>query len=202
MRLLRSVAAISFAAVLCLAAVSSVAQHTSRHPNLARAETHVYLMRGLFGVFSLGMDDLAGKLTNYGFRANVYGYDVWQTIVDQIVERRQSGHTGPIVIIGHSLGANATFDVADNLNTRDVPVLLGVIFDATEVRQVPANVTTFINFYAKDGFGHRALAGPGFIGELDNFDLTTEGTITHTNIDALDRFHQLVIDKLMHLTRP
>ena len=81
-------------------------------------------------------------------------------------------------------------------------MLLGVIFDATEVRQVPPNVTTFINFYARDGFGHRAVAGPGFVGELDNFDLTTDGTITHTNIDALDRFHQLVIDKLTHLTRP
>jgi pimeloyl-ACP methyl ester carboxylesterase len=204
MRVLRSVvAAISIAAVLSfVATVSSIGQHKPRHPNVTRADTHVYLMRGLFGVFSLGMDDLAGKLNNRGFSASVYGYDVWQTIADQIVQRRQNGHTGPVVIIGHSLGANATFDVANSLNTRDVPVQLGVIFDATEVRQVPANVTTFINFYAKDGFGHRALAGPGFLGELDNFDLTTDGTITHTNIDALDRFHQLVIDKLMHLTRP
>jgi hypothetical protein len=32
--------------------------------------------------------------------------------------------------------------------------------------------------------------------------VSADGTITHTNIDALDRFHQLVIDKLAHLTRP
>ena len=121
MRVLRSVvAAVSLAAVLIFSVTSSFAQqHRSRHPNLTRADTHVYLMRGLFGVFSLGMDDLAGKLNNTGFRAGVYGYDVWQTIADQIVERRSNGHTGPVVIIGHSLGANATFDVADNLNTRD-----------------------------------------------------------------------------------
>jgi hypothetical protein len=191
------------AAVLSLAATASTAaQPLSPQPNLMRSETHVYLMRGLLGIFSLGMDDLAGKLNNRGFRANVFGYEAWQTIAEQIVERRRSGHTGPVVIIGHSLGANATFDVADNLNGRDVPILLAVIFDATEVRRVPANVTTFINFYARDGFGHSAVPGPGFIGELDNFDLSADGTITHTNIDALDRFHQLVIDKLLHLTRP
>jgi hypothetical protein len=196
-------AAVFLAAVLNLTAIaSSPAQHVSPQPNLMRSETHVYLMRGLLGIFSLGMDDLAGKLNNHGFRANVYGYEVWQTIADQIVERRRAGHTGPVVIIGHSLGANATFDVADNLNARNVPVLLGVIFDATEVRRVPANVTAFINFYARDGFGHRAVAGPGFLGELDNFDLSADGTITHTNIDALGQFHQLVIDKLLHLTRP
>jgi hypothetical protein len=191
------------AAVLGLAnAAPSPAQHVSPQPNLMRSETHVYLMRGLLGIFSLGMDDLAGKLNKHGFRADVYGYEVWQTIAEQIVERRRNGHTGPVVIIGHSLGANATFDVADNLNRSEVPVLLAVIFDATEVRRVPANVNTFINFYARDGFGHQAVAGPGFLGELDNFDLSVDGTITHTNIDALDRFHQLVIDKLLHLTRP
>jgi hypothetical protein len=191
------------AAVLGLAnAAPSPAQHVSPQPNLMRSETHVYLMRGLLGIFSLGMDDLAGKLNKHGFRADVYGYEVWQTIAEQIVERRRNGHTGPVVIIGHSLGANATFDVADNLNRSEVPVLLAVIFDATEVRRVPANVNTFINFYARDGFGHQAVAGPGFLGELDNFDLSADGTITHTNIDALDRFHQLVIDKLLHLTRP
>jgi Thioesterase domain len=199
----KSLAAAFLAACLNLTAIASApAQYVLPQPNLMRSETHVYLMRGLLGIFSLGMDDLAGKLNTRGFRANVYGYEVWQTIADQIVERRRSGHTGPVVIIGHSLGANATFDVADNLNGRDVPVLLAVIFDATEVRRVPANVGTFINFYARDGFGHQAVAGPGFLGELDNFDLTADGTITHTNIDALDRFHQLVIDKLLHLTRP
>ena len=198
-----SIAAALLAAVLNVTTTASApAQHVSPQPNLMRSQTHVYLMRGLLGVFSLGMDDLAGKLNNQGFRATVYGYEVWQTIADQIVQRRRDGHTGPVVIVGHSLGANATFDVADSLNGREVPVLLAVIFDATEVRRVPANVSTFINFYARDGFGHQAVAGPGFVGELANFDLSADGTITHTNIDALDRFHQLVIDKLTHLTRP
>ena len=198
-----SIAAAFLAAVLNVTTTASTpAQHVSPQPNLMRSETHVYLMRGLLGIFSLGMDDLAGKLNNQGFRANVYGYEVWQTIADQIVQRRRDGHTGPVVIVGHSLGANATFDVADSLNGRDVPVLLAVIFDATEVRRVPANVSAFINFYARDGFGHQAVAGPGFVGELANFDLSADATITHTNIDALDRFHQLVINKLQHLTRP
>jgi hypothetical protein len=195
----RTLAFLSLCWISILLVAPAAAQQQAKEP---RADTHVYLMRGLFGIFSLGMDDLAKKLIDQGVRADVYGYDVWRTIVGEILARRRDGHRGPVVVIGHSLGANATFDVADSLNAQSVPVLLAVIFDATEVRRVPANVGTFINFYARDGFGHQALPGPGFLGELDNFDLTADGTITHTNIDALDKFHRLVIDKLMHLTRP
>ena len=105
-----------------------------------RSETHVYLMRGLLGYSRSAWTISPASSTTRASARTSTATKVWQTIADQIVQRRRDGHTGPVVIVGHSLGANATFDVADSLNGRDVPVLLAVIFDATEVRRVPANV--------------------------------------------------------------
>jgi hypothetical protein len=166
---------------------------------LEKSETHVYLMRGLFGIFSLGMDDLAGKLKADGYRADVYGWDSWQQVAETIARNYRHGQV-QIAVIGHSLGANAVFLVSEDLRSRNIPVLLGVTFDATDPGKVPANVGTFINFWAKDGFGHPVEAGPDYAGELDNFDLSGQPNIDHTSIDALDRFHQFVIQKLEKLT--
>jgi thioesterase domain-containing protein len=60
-----------------------------------------------------------------------------------------------VVLIGHSLGANATFDVASELNKQNIPVELIVTFDATRPQPVPKNVMHLINFYQENGFGKR-----------------------------------------------
>jgi hypothetical protein len=191
-------------AVLLLAAVLYVVPATAqtRHADEVfqkQTQTHVYLMRGLFGIYSLGMDSLAKKFQDQGYRATVYGYESWNAIVQTIHQNYEQGHRGPVAVIGHSLGANAVFDVANELHKRQIPVLLGVIFDATERRHVPANVDTFMNFFsAKDGFGHSASPGPGFGGVLENHDLSATG-IDHVSIDELDPFHKMIIGKLTKL---
>jgi hypothetical protein len=203
MRLLRRVLmAVAIAAAAFVSTAGPIlAQHRSHTPPPPkRAETHVYLMRGLFGIFSLGMDDLAGKLNQHGYQSNLYGWDSWEQVAALIIERHDRGHRGPIVVIGHSLGANAVFYVSDRLYQRSIPVLLGVTFDATEPGKVPDNVTTFINFWARDGFGQPVEASASYAGELDNFDLSGQSGIDHTSIDALDRFHQFVIVKLGKMT--
>lgn len=164
-----------------------------------RADTHVYLMRGLFGIFSLGMDDLAAKLKNAGYQAQIYQWDAWGQVVDAVNRNVAQGHRGPVVVIGHSLGANVVYDISNSLDKAQIPVLLGVLFDATEKREVPINIDTFLNFYARDGYGHIAIPGPGFRGEIDNYDLSADGNINHFNIDSIGRYHQMVLDKLAKL---
>lgn len=202
-------ASVFIAAALCLSGtLAAKAQPMQIIPPMPKPgvaagqkpETHVYLMRGLFGVFSLGMDDLAEKLRNDGYHAGIYGWDSWPSVAQLIRQTYNNGHRGPVVVIGHSLGANAVFNVADNMNQNNIPMLLGVTFDATEPGTVPTNVKTFINFYARDGFGNPVNPAPGFTGELDNFDLSSDGTITHTNIDALGRFHSLILQRLDRMT--
>ena len=200
----RVLASAVLAALLSLSVASAFAQSrppaTALPPLPKRAETHVYLMRGLLGVFSLGMDDLAVKLNTNGYRSNVYGWDSWQTVAEVIAQRYDGGHRGPIVVIGHSLGANAVFYVADDLQRRSIPVLLGVTFDATEPGKVPTNVMTFVNFWARDGFGKPVEAVPGYNGELDNIDLSNRPDVDHMSIDSLDQFHKFVIGNLEKMT--
>jgi hypothetical protein len=197
-------------ALVGLAAVAPATANPTAHTNHAakkppapkRSDTHVYLMRGLFGVFSLGMDDLAGKLNAKGYRSDIYAWDNWQNVSALVAKRYEEGHRGPVVVIGHSLGANSVFAVADDLHKRGIPVEIGVTFDATQPGKVPSNVTIFINFWARDGFGHPVQPSPDFAGDLEDYDLSSQPGIDHTNIDALDRFHQFIIGKLDGMTTP
>ncbi len=200
MTALRFVPAAFLAAILCLFPFGfESAEAQQRRAQSKKPDTHVYLMRGLFGVFSLGMDDLAGKLHGDGYRTSIYGWDSWEQVADVIQRNYQSGQNA-VVIIGHSLGANAVILVSERLQKSNVPVLLAVTFDATDPHKVPMNVGTFLNFWARDGFGHPVEAPAGYKGELDNFDLSGQPNIDHTSIDALNQFHRLVIARLDGLT--
>jgi hypothetical protein len=166
------------------------------------AQSQVYLLRGLLNIFSLGMDSLADKLRPHGFEPTVSSWEFGAPITDKIASEYAGGKIGPIFVIGHSLGANTTFDIAHALQAKGIPVNLVVTFDPTIPQPVPANVRRFINFYAQDGFGHKVAPGPGFTGELDNLDFSSDKSIDHGNIDALDRFHQFVIAQMLAITAP
>lgn len=169
-------------------------------PLPSRADTHVYLLRGLFGVFSLGMDSLAQQLVAQGYTSEIRNWDEADQVVQQIEKRFADGHRGPVVLIGHSLGANAVIDVATSVGAQSIPIVLGVTFDATDPGPVPDNVAVFINFWAKDGFGRPVEAVPGYRGQRENFDLSDVPDISHTSIDTMDRFHQFVIRTLESMT--
>ena len=46
---------------------------------------HVYLLRGLLNIFSLGMDSLAEELKGRDVDATVHGYSEWQTLADRLL---------------------------------------------------------------------------------------------------------------------
>src|SRR5262249_40547639 len=86
------------------------------------ADTRVILLRGWFGVFSTGLDSLADELKAKGIKAEVAGHLYWSSAVADIVRERAAGKTGPIVLIGHSQGANNVIDAARSLEKQHVPV--------------------------------------------------------------------------------
>ena len=49
---------------------------------MAQSRAHVYLLRGLMNIFSLGMDQLAGKIERYGIPASVYNHSLEQAVAD------------------------------------------------------------------------------------------------------------------------
>ena len=54
----------------------------------ARADARVILLRGWFGVFSAGLDEIADALKAKGIRAEVAGHLYWRTATDDIQHER------------------------------------------------------------------------------------------------------------------
>jgi len=154
--------------------------------------TQVYLLRGLLNVFSLGMDSLADELHSVGISAIVANHASWQSIADDIAANYKAGRRGPIVLIGHSLGADAVMMMGTYLGQMGVPVSLIVPFDGTGPHAASANVARVLNFYKSESVITR---GPGFHGELTNY-YVSDTRVTHFNIDANSRLHGIVINKI------
>src|ERR1700730_5961379 len=126
------------------------------------AEPRVLLLRGWFGVFSTGMDSLASELKAKGIKAEVAGHVYWSTAVKDIVKERAAGNTGPLVLVGHSQGANNVIDMARSLEARKIPVDLLVTLAPFMQDPFPSNVVRAVNYYQSPGWGaplstHRGL---------------------------------------------
>ncbi len=52
-------------------------------PSIAQPRAHVYLLRGLMNIFSLGMDTLAEKIQRHGIYATVHNHTEWEALADQ-----------------------------------------------------------------------------------------------------------------------
>jgi hypothetical protein len=178
--------------------VSAVTQ-SSAQTAVAPSQVQIDLFRGLADIFSRGMDTLGDKLNRQGYRAHVYSTGGWQNVARRIADQYARGQKGIVVLIGHSLGANATLDIANELSKSNVPIELIVTFDATEPHPVPKNVLHLVNFYQNNGFGKKITPGPGFQGELTNLDLTADANIRHITIDKSDRLHAYAVAKIAEI---
>ena len=115
--------------MLALGSMPATAQSTA---GTAQARAHVYLLRGLMNIFSLGMDSLAEELGKRGVYATVSNHSEWQSLADQAASNYKAHKDDPIILIGHSLGADAVMQMAAYLNRKNIPVALVVPFDGTE----------------------------------------------------------------------
>jgi hypothetical protein len=152
-------------------------------------EPRVLLLRGWFGVFSTGLDSLADELKAKGIKAEVAGHLYWTTAVSKILRERTGGNTGPIVLVGHSQGANNVIDMARSLEPHNVPVDLLVTLAPFMQDPIPANVVRAINYYQAPGWGAPLTADAGFHGKLANVDVGGDWSISHINIDKSARIH-------------
>jgi hypothetical protein len=162
--------------------------------------THVYLLRGFMDIFSTGMDDLGAKLNRRGIRASVHGHGEYQSLAEGIASRYRAGQRENVVIIGHSLGANAAFQMAEQLGEGRIPVPLIITYDPTAMMTVSANVARVVNFYASNnGWGVSVARGPGFRGTLSNIDLSRRGEMGHTDIDKSPSLHAQSINYIQSI---
>ena len=158
----------------------------------ANASGHIYLLRGLGGIFSTGLDILDQKLVQRGFTATVHGHLDYEELAREAARLQKSGK-GPIVIMGHSLGADAAIFMADKMKSLGAPVALVVTFGPTMNLVAPSNVSQLINYYT----GNTVVSkGPGFRGTISNVDLNGAADINHLNVEKSNRLHASVISKV------
>ena len=159
----------------------------------AQGPAKVYLLRGFLNVFSLGMDDLATKLQADGISATVMNHADDDLVASRIMTTYNAGDHGPVVLIGHSLGADAIVEVSDALARYNIPVALMVLFDGTEPHRIPANVATAIN-YTK----HFMIApGSGSRGSVSNVDLSGDAGIDHLSIDTIPSLQSQTLNYIL-----
>jgi hypothetical protein len=185
-------AAVLAAALLVPAGAHSATRHPAHRAVATRVASrqvvsrpHVYLMRGLLNIFSLGMDQLAAQIQSHGIDASVYNHTFADVIVDRIVQMYRTGDHGPYMLVGHSLGADAVMGMAQELNAQGVPVALVVPVDGTGSAVAPRNVACVINLTQRRYAYMRP--GAGFRGVLDNVDFSGDPGIDHLTIDKSPR---------------
>ena len=120
----------------------------------AQARAHVYLLRGLMNIFSLGMDSLAEELDKRGVHTTVSNHSEWPSLADQATSNYKAGKEDPIILIGHSLGADAVMQMAAYLNRKKIPVALVVPSPLPPV--IIATRPAKPRRRSKIGFGHEA----------------------------------------------
>jgi len=189
-----------FAAASLLALPGFVMPAVAQNAKTASAESgasrpHVYLMRGLLNIFSLGMDQLAAQIESRGIDAGVYNHTVADTVVNNIAQEYRAGDHGPYILIGHSLGADAVMTMAQQLNRQGVPVALVVPFDGTASYAAPGNVACVLNLTQRK-YAYM-VPGAGFHGKLSNVDVSSDTSIDHFTIDKSPRLQAKALSSVL-----
>jgi pimeloyl-ACP methyl ester carboxylesterase len=187
-----------FAGLLALLAVIPLAAPSAAVAAQGGSEIsrpHVYLMRGLLNIFSLGMDQLAAEIQSHGVDASVYNHTLADSIVAQIAAKYRAGDHGPYILVGHSLGADAVMTMAQSLNAQGVPVALVVPFDGTGSYAAPKNVACVLNLTQRQYAYMRP--GSGFHGKLQNVDVSNNAGIDHFTIDKSPRLQAMALNSVL-----
>jgi len=185
------------AAVALLLLLSSIDTGTANAaaPATAASGAHVYLLRGVLNVFSLGLDDLAAKLRAQGIPVTVTNYLYWSSLADEAAAEYKSGRTRTIILVGHSSGATALPDMVARLDRLGAPVKLAIGLDSVFRTSLSGRVGRYINFYVANGNGEPVARTKELHGELDNVDVGRLG-MSHLTIDKSEIMHRKVINAI------
>ena len=172
---------------------------------------NVYLLRGFIGIWSTGIDKLGEEINAVGIRANVYRCEQWEELTDTIVEKYKNQKvTEPLVLVGHSWGADHTLDLARKLEEAHINVDLIVTLDPVTPPKVPANVKWCHNVYQTNGIwqpipyfrGVPLEKEEGSTEKLENLNIRKDRTdllepdTDHYNIEKNPKIHKEVLEQI------
>lgn len=180
---------------------------TPSYPRVGSA----YLLRGFIGIFSTGIDNLGEQINATGIHAQVFQDDQWSTLADQIAKEYHGKQAEPLILIGHSYGADDVVRIARRLDEANVPVDLLITLDPVTPPDVPKNVKLCVDLYQSNGVWDKFpwLRGVPMEKEKDdqgilvNSNLRTDRTdllepnTDHFNIEKNSKIHQEVIKMVL-----
>ncbi len=108
-------------ALLLLSVPFSVREASAAPSPAAASGAHVYLLRGVLNIFSLGLDDIADKLRAQGIPVTVANFVSWSSLANEAASEYRSGRVKTIILVGHSSGATALPDMVARLTELGTP---------------------------------------------------------------------------------
>jgi pimeloyl-ACP methyl ester carboxylesterase len=159
----------------------------------------VIVLRGLANIWSRGMDRLAEQFEAAGVEVTLANHAKWNQIAaDLIKQYKTEKNVAPIILVGHSLGADASLVMSNFLGLNNVPVRLVIAFDGVaETHPVIGTIQEVINYYKPSGYGRKVSPAKSFKGNLVNVDLTTKADINHLTIDKNPELQQETFVKVL-----
>lgn len=196
-----------FASLIIPALILMTAGNAEARDDTTPVRGRVLIVRGIFSVFSLGMDTLADKLRNEGYDVRVTT-SAWshQTAASLKSEILASRNAESLFIIGHSLGGDLAPGLAKSFGEDGLRVDMLIMLDSTMPSSPPANVRCCVNLYQSNYspswcrvFRGTDIDAASSTTEMINVDVRKVAAqqqaakINHFNIDSDPWIHDLVI---------
>ena len=165
-------------------------------PSSDPSGVHVYLLRGVLNIFSLGLDDIAAKLQAQGIRVTITNYLGWSVLADEAAAEYRSGRVRTIILVGHSSGATVLPDMVARLDQLGAPVKLAIGLDSVFRTSLQGHVGRYINFYVANGNGEPVARTSHLHGTLENVNVQNVPGVGHLTIDKNEIMQQKVIGEI------
>lgn len=173
----------------------------------APVKAKVYTMRGYLDVFSTGMYTLAQKIhEKLGMKTQSISYLEEKKLSKYLINDYQSSQCkAPIILIGHSYGADEQVTVAKRLNEAHVPVEVLITLDNTKPQNIPPNVRRVYNINSGHSIASPIIPwGSSLTPEskqtkVINVDLMKDKgfkDVNHFNIDKLPEVQEYIVNLL------
>jgi hypothetical protein len=157
---------------------------------------HVYLLRGVLNIFSLGLDEIADKLRAQGIPVTIINYLGWSSLADEAAADYKSGRVRTIILVGHSSGATVLPDMVARLDQLGAPVKLAIGLDSVFRTSLQGRVGRYINFYIANGNGEPVARTSHLHGTLENVNVQNVPGVGHLNIEKNEIMQRKVISAI------
>jgi hypothetical protein len=188
---LRPLRAVAIALLLLTLPIGTTAN--AAVPASGGTGAHVYLLRGVLNIFSLGLDDIAAKLQAQGIPVTVVNYLGWSSLADEAAAEYRSGRVKTIILVGHSSGATVLPDMVARLDQLGAPVKLAIGLDSVFRTSLSGRVGRYINFYIGNGNGEPVAPTRQLRGSLENVNVQNVPGVGHITIDKNEIIQRKVI---------